>query len=164
MNEKLKKKLEDLYVDATFLLTRFGGMSFTMFVLLDEKLVPLIYPDVDEEGYSRMNINDYVDYGYTIATQMGADAVIIIVEQYLVEGKKEDDDLLKYISNGQLKVSEHPDSKLYLSLIYTDKSDNYHALNGLIQSDPSGTKYVSDQQWSIWKLDNIKTPSYLKKW
>jgi len=49
---------------------------------------------------------------------------------------------------GHIRVEEHPDSSPYLILTYLAATGEREALVGKIEKDPSGKKFIVEQEWA----------------
>jgi len=139
MDKKLKDELRKIFDDFSFLLSNKGYILPTYFLVKDNKVSMLEYErKIDFGLYSNLAIFK--------AQKDDADAVVLISENDAVVGTPSDVSM-SAVSKGILKVSDHPNSKPHLILIYMSSKGNKAALFGEIEKDPRGTKFVTNQEW-----------------
>jgi len=152
MEEIIKKAFEEVYTHQCFSLSERGEVHTLVFLIKDKQITPVLLA----EGV-KMDINKYISTSLISAQDNDADAILLIGEQYMVNGKKGDKGMQKILS-GEIKVSEHPDRKEHLVLSYMTAEGETEILFGEIITNDSGNKYVTDQKWMHKATSNILTP------
>ena len=142
MDDTIKKKLNELYDFHCFMLTERGTVYPMYFVVKDKMITPILISEGTE-----MSFSNYTVETMKIASDIKADAMVLISEQDVVSGKASDKDIQSLL-DGSIRPSEHPDKEEYLILTFMDKSGNKSALYGKIELDARGTKFIREQQWT----------------
>ena len=152
MDEKIKEMLEHLYTSSCITLTEHGNLPPIFFLFKDNVMFPVLIGnniEIPFERYASLVINK--------AQETDCDAVAFISEQYVVQGRKNDESM-KPLINGTLKPSEHPDKKECLVLVYMDAYGEASSLLGEIKQDIIGTRYISNQSWADNATSNLLNP------
>lgn len=153
MDERTKTDLELIFTNHCFMLSEHGEARTIFFIIKNNEIVPVF---LKEDIV--MTTNKYITFALNAAHEKDADAVVLLGEQYMVTGKRDDADIKKLLS-GEIKASEHPDRKEYLVLSYMTAIGETDLLIGGIKTSVSGVRYVVDQDW-IYKA----TTSLLVPW
>jgi len=141
MDKTTKQQLEELFTYHCFTITQTGESHTISFIIKNEAIVPVILADGIE-----MKLNQYISFALNAAHENDADAIVLLGEQFMVKGKKDDASIQKVLS-GDILPSEHPDKEEYLVLSYMTAEGETHLLFGKVKTDIVGTRYVSNQQW-----------------
>ncbi len=152
MDDIMKKALEDAFTYHCFNLTESGVCNTLFFVIKDYEIFPLLLDDGVE-----MPINNYLSMCLRYASDHDSDAVLLIGEQFMIKGKK-DDAVMKQLLSGKMKASDHPDRKSFLVLSYMTAEGVVNLLFGEIKTSLSGTKYVADQKWTFNAATSVLVP------
>jgi hypothetical protein len=139
MDEKLRVALSKLFDDYCFILTEKGNIVPTFFLIKDKDIIKVANMNIRKEIYA-----DFVMYQ---ATQQQAEAIVLITENGVVSGSRDDEDI-KAIASGKLKIKDHPDYEPHLLLIYISKDGERQGLFGKIEKDPSGVKFIKNHEWA----------------
>ena len=152
MDEKVKTELENLYTSYCITLTESGNLPPIFFLFKDNIMFPVLLGqnmEISFELYASLVINK--------AQEADCDAIAFISEQYVVQGKK-NDECMQPLLNGTLRPSEHPDKKECLVLVYMDAYGKSSSLLGEIKQDLGGTRYIEKQSWTDNTTSNLLNP------
>lgn len=152
MKETHKAICEDLFNKVSMGMTEIGrAMPVFLLMLPGDEVFPVILADMDMtvEGYAQITSN--------VATDMGAEAVILICEQIMVSREEGEKDL-RGLLDGTIRPSELPDKKEYLTLMYVNIDGEINSIIAEIHSDPIGTRYTKDQKWMEEAVTNMIYP------
>jgi len=152
MDERTRKDLELIFTNHCFMISELGEAHTIFFIIKNNEIVPVFL----EEG-SAMPVDKYISFSLNTAHEKDADAVILLGEQYMVKGKK-DDAIMKQLLSGEMKASDHPDRKPFLVLSYMTAEGVTDLLFGEIKTSISGTKYVVDQKWTFNATTSVLVP------
>lgn len=152
MDEIMKTALEDAFTYNCFSITETGVCNTLFFVIKGYEIFPILLDDGVE-----IAVDKYLSMCLRYAEEQDADAVLLIGEQFMVKGKK-DDAIMKQLLSGDMKASEHPDKKPFLVLSYMTAEGETHLLFGEIITNVSGAKYVTDQKWVFNAATSVLVP------
>lgn len=152
MDDIMKAALEDAFTYNCFSISETGVCNTLFFVIKKYEIFPILLDDGVE-----MPINKYLSLCLKYATDNDSDAVLLIGEQFMVKGKK-DDAIMKQLLSGEMKASDHPDRKPFLVLSYMTAEGVVDLLFGEIKTSVSGTKYVTDQKWTFNAATSVLVP------
>jgi len=140
MTEDLEKKLNNLFEAYSFLLSCKKNIKPTYFLTKGTYIVQV-------ENAEKLRSDIYFNYVKHYASKINADGIILISENNVVVSN-ESDVCIEGLTNGTLKVEDHPDKTSYLILAYVSNTGENKALFGKIEKDPTGRKYITNQEWA----------------
>jgi hypothetical protein len=149
MNDEHKKIAEEFYKISSFALTE-SGKETPVFILVKDNLpIPLLVPPNQS-----MDTGSYIIFALGVAKRIDADALILVAGMWVITGKIGEVDTT-------IRPSMHPEREEYLNLIYMSADGSeIESLSGKIESDPAGTKFIRDQEWT----DSVLKMDWLQPW
>lgn len=150
MNQKEREMAEELFNTTSLVLSDKGEISPIFFIVKDKGLNPLV-------GAPGMTMQELSTTAVNVAHEMDAEAIILICEQWMVQMRKDDENLKGYL-DGSKRPSEHPSSEAYLTLIYMSKIGEAESLIGKVHLSPNGVRFTREIQWIDDAVTNIITP------
>jgi len=150
MDQEEKKLVEELFNTTSILLADQGEISPIYFIVKDKMMNPVVaFPGISLQHLANSTVN--------MAHEFGADAVILICEQWMLEMHKDDEEIKEYI-DGSKRPSESPDAKAYLTLTHMASDGETSSMIGEIHLSPNGIRFVRETKWIDNAVTNMITP------